>query len=156
MIPLEDILTAKTGMWTTHDKCLAKTDKIFTIFTLEKKPNNVWWYCTIHFECDTTVQSKVWAHTINRHIWLYLPKRPRCLLVFVNPICGKGNALLIYKKQIQPLLDLALIKAEVIIAKGGHYIEDFLGVFRFGMIDGVLAVGGDGTFSQVVNGILKR
>ena len=44
MIPLEDILTAKTGMWTTHDKCLAKTDKIFTIFTLEKKPNNVWWY----------------------------------------------------------------------------------------------------------------
>ena len=118
MIPLEDVITARTGMWTAHDKCIAKTDKIFTIFTLEKKPNNVWWYCTIHFECDTTVQSKVWAHTINRHIWLFLPKRPRCLLVFVNPICGKGNALLMYKKQIQPLLDLALIKAEVIISKG--------------------------------------
>ena len=44
MIPLEDIITARTGMWTAHDKCIAKTDKTFTIFTLEKKPNNVWWY----------------------------------------------------------------------------------------------------------------
>ena len=47
---------------------------------------------------------------------------------------------------------MAQIETEVITSKGGSYIEDFLAVFRFGTIDGVLAVGGDGTFSQVVNG----
>ena len=55
-----------------------------------------------------------------------------------------------------PLFELSQIETEVITSKGGSYIEDFLAVFRFGTIDGVLAVGGDGTFSQVVNGKTTR
>ena len=51
------------------------------------------------------------------------------------------------------MFELSQIETEVITSKGGSYIEDFLAVFRFGTIDGVLAVGGDGTFSQVVNGV---
>ena len=58
--------------------------------------------------------------------------------------------------QVAPLFELSQIETEVITSKGGSYIEDFLAVFRFGTIDGVLAVGGDGTFSQVVNGKTTR
>ena len=54
-IPLEDVVIAKVGHWTTHEKCQRKSDKTVTVFALDKRPNSVWAYCTFYFEFDSTV-----------------------------------------------------------------------------------------------------
>ena len=168
-IPLEDVVIAKVGHWTTHEKCQRKSDKTVTVFALDKRPNSVWAYCTFYFEFDSTVTrydyimsemlwsitsvvwnkprvhifafkrmgwqtgysvrhlihqelilcilanlfclcfSKVWVHTINRNLLDRFPHRPKCLLVFVNPIGGKGNALSIFKKQVGKMWLLVVV-----------------------------------------------
>ena len=54
-IPLEDIVIAKVGHWTSHEKCQRKSDKTVTVFALDKRPNSVWAYCTFYLEFDSTV-----------------------------------------------------------------------------------------------------
>lgn len=84
--------------------------------------------------------------------------RPKRLLIFVNPYGGKGNAIKVYKRRVKPLLEIADIERKLIVTKYANHaretIEDPL--FNVEYYDGVICVGGDGMFSELMNGLLFR
>lgn len=84
--------------------------------------------------------------------------RPKRLLIFVNPFGGKGNALKLYKRRVKPLLEIVDIEQKLIVTKYANHaretIEDPL--FNIEYYDGIICVGGDGMFSELMNGLLFR
>lgn len=82
--------------------------------------------------------------------------RPRRLLLFVNPFGGKRNALDIYEKHARPTFQLARIDVELVVTQRAQQIPDILRNHSLHHYDGIVCVGGDGTFAELFNGILGR
>lgn len=82
--------------------------------------------------------------------------RPKRLLLFVNPYGGKKRALQIYDGAVKPIFQLAGIDASVVISQRSNQIRDFIMTQSLEHFDGIVCIGGDGTFSEVFNGIIFR
>lgn len=84
--------------------------------------------------------------------------RPKRLLIFVNPYGGKGNALYLYDTKVKRLLDLAEVESTLIVTKYANHARDTIEdpLFKVEHFDGVVCVGGDGMFSELMNGLLFR
>jgi ceramide kinase len=74
----------------------------------------------------------------------------------VNPYGGKKKGLKIYEKQVKPLFLVAGIEVNVIITQRQNHARDILLNCSLDNIDGVACVGGDGTFSEIFNGLALR
>ena len=84
--------------------------------------------------------------------------RPKSLLLFINPVGGKRRAPIIYKKICQPLLSIASIKVHTIFTQKANHAYQLL---RDESVDltyyqALGCVGGDGMYSELLNGMLKR
>ncbi|QQP48787.1 Ceramide kinaselike [Caligus rogercresseyi] len=84
-----------------------------------------------------------------------LPKR---LLFFVNPFGGKGKAEEIFNRSVRPLLEIAGIHYEMELTQHkNHALDSILSRPDLeNQFDGIVSVGGDGMFSEVFNGVLRR
>lgn len=82
--------------------------------------------------------------------------RPRNLLLFVNPYGGKKNALSLYEKYAKPIFKLANIDVSVIITQRPNQIFDLVLQQNIDHYDGIISAGGDGTFSELFNGLIYR
>ncbi|CAL5020524.1 unnamed protein product [Urochloa decumbens] len=83
--------------------------------------------------------------------------RPKNLMVFVHPLCGKGRGVRNWDT-VAPLFDRAKIKTKVIVTeRAGHAYDTLasLSDIELKALDGVVAVGGDGLFNEILNGILS-
>lgn len=84
------------------------------------------------------------------------PRRPKRLLLFVNPYGGKKRALRIYDDTVKPILQMAGVDASVVISQRSNQIRDFIMTQSLEHFDGIVCIGGDGTFSELFNGIIFR
>lgn len=82
--------------------------------------------------------------------------RPRKLLLFINPYGGKKNALALYEKYAKPIFRLANIDVSVIITQRPNQIFDLVLQQHLDHFDGIACCGGDGTFSELFNGLIYR
>lgn len=82
--------------------------------------------------------------------------RPKRLLLFVNPYGGRKRALRIYDYTVKPIFQLAGIDCTVVISQRSNQIQDFIMIQSLEYYDGIVCVGGDGTFSELFNGIIFR
>ena len=98
------------------------------------------------------------ASTLRRCMEAHEKKRPKRLLVFINPYGGKGKAREIFHRRVVPLFNLARISYEVIETERANHAHDLLLDMRglFTDYDGVVCVGGDGMFNELFNGLIKR
>ncbi|XP_066322261.1 ceramide kinase-like isoform X4 [Miscanthus floridulus] len=83
--------------------------------------------------------------------------RPKNLMVFVHPLCGKGRGVRNWET-VSPLFVRAKIKTKVIVTeRAGHAYDTLssLSDIELKAFDGVVAVGGDGLFNEILNGILS-
>lgn len=83
-------------------------------------------------------------------------KRPKRLLLFVNPYGGKKRALHIYDDIVKPIFQLVGVDASVVISQRSNQIRDFIMTQSLEHFDGIVCIGGDGTFSEVFNGLIFR
>lgn len=82
--------------------------------------------------------------------------RPKCLLIFVNPFGGKKKALKIYNRHVKSIFQMADIDANVVISQRSNQMRDFIMTQSLEHFDGIVCIGGDGTFSEIFNGLIFR
>ncbi|KAE8657186.1 Ceramide kinase [Hibiscus syriacus] len=83
--------------------------------------------------------------------------RPKNLLVFVHPLSGKGNGRKTWET-VAPIFSRAKINTKVIVTqRAGHAFDVMRSTTNeeLNSYDGVLAVGGDGFFNEILNGYLS-
>lgn len=85
-------------------------------------------------------------------------QRPKRLLVFVNPFGGKGKALPLYRQHVKRLFEIANIEAKLVVTQHANHARDTLEdpLFDVEYFDGIVCIGGDGMFSELMNGLLFR
>lgn len=83
-------------------------------------------------------------------------QRPKRLLLFVNPYGGRRRAMKIYEKYGKPLFTIAGVDVTVNVSQRKDQIRDFVTHYNLDMFDSVGCVGGDGTVSELFNGMVHR
>jgi ceramide kinase len=82
--------------------------------------------------------------------------RPKRLLIYVNPFGGKRRGLEIYHKQVAPLFAIAGVSSMLVVTNGPHHAHEHLQSTSIESLDGIVCVGGDGTFAEVLTALLLR
>ncbi|KAI3756921.1 hypothetical protein L6452_04453 [Arctium lappa] len=114
------------------------------------------WTSIIHtFGHDNRQTCQMWVNRINMFLGLET-NRPKSLLVFVHPRSGKRNGCRIWEN-VAPLFSQAKVKTKVVVTeRAGHAFDAMTSITNreLNSYDGVVAVGGDGLFNEILNGIL--
>lgn len=83
--------------------------------------------------------------------------RPRNILVFLNPVSGKGTALKVWRQHIKPIFDEAYVKVEFIRTTHANHAQEFVqshsNLIKYYCI---VVISGDGLLYEVINGITSR
>ncbi|POM72946.1 Sphingosine Kinase [Phytophthora palmivora] len=88
---------------------------------------------------------------------LEVVERPqRKFLVLVNPVSGPGRALQIYENKVAPIFRFANVETEVKIMDHANHGMEMVMEMPLGVYDCVVAVGGDGSLYEIVQGLMKR
>ncbi|CAK9135127.1 unnamed protein product [Ilex paraguariensis] len=98
---------------------------------------------------------QMWVNRVNASLSMEAD-RPKSLLVFVHPRSGKGNGCITWEA-VAPIFSHAKVKTKVIVTKrAGHAFDTMASITNreLNSYDGVVAVGGDGFFNEILNGIL--
>jgi ceramide kinase len=64
--------------------------------------------------------------------------RPKSLLVFINPIAGRGRAVKTYNDKVAPLFELAGVSTEVILTERRHQACEMVRRIRLDDFDGLV------------------
>ncbi|EIE23262.1 hypothetical protein COCSUDRAFT_66245 [Coccomyxa subellipsoidea C-169] len=97
-----------------------------------------------------------WAADINEAVGTS-SKRPRSLLVLLNPFGGSGRAPTVWERDASPLLSKAGVLCSVTVTTrplDAYKTVRDLSLQELQTCDGILAVGGDGMFQEVLNGVM--
>ncbi|KAM9403149.1 ceramide kinase-like isoform 1-T2 [Salvelinus alpinus] len=128
----------------------------FTVSYTERTKHHCWRCKDIIFHCLDEAQRQQWVQTINNQLSL-LSIRPKRLLVYINPYSGKQRGKWIYEQRVAPLFSRASISTDVIVTESANHARDHLKTeVDLKQCDGVVCVGGDGMFSEVVHGLVSR
>eukprot|EP00850_Spirogloea_muscicola_P020112 SM000207S06187 [mRNA] locus=s207:141330:144158:- [translate_table: standard] len=85
------------------------------------------------------------------------PLRRRRVLVVANPKSGNGRALRLYRRDVQPILELGGFDCTLVeTLNAGHARKLAAAMDLSACPDGIVCVGGDGIVNEVVNGLLAR
>ena len=87
---------------------------------------------------------------------LQCKNRKRKLLVFINPIGGKGNAEKIWEKAYNILSLVSSISLEIIYTKYFKHAYEFTLKMSPNEYDGIITCSGDGILHEVINAIYHR
>ncbi|KAJ4731961.1 Diacylglycerol kinase, partial [Rhynchospora pubera] len=84
-------------------------------------------------------------------------RRPKKLLVLVHPLCGKGKGLKTWET-VAPVFSQAKVETKVIVTERAGHAYDVVSTLpdrELRSLDGIVTVGGDGLFNEVLNGLLS-
>ncbi|XP_031550608.1 ceramide kinase-like [Actinia tenebrosa] len=126
----------------------------FIIHAIKRMKHHKWKTKRLLFDCQLSSECYEWIQRIQE--LLDGMQRPRRLLIFINPVGGKKLAGKIYKEKVQPLFDLANIKTEIIVTERANHAKDYLELESLDKLDGIITVGGDGMFHEILNGLIRR
>ncbi|SPP77124.1 sphingosine kinase 2 [Drosophila guanche] len=82
--------------------------------------------------------------------------RRRRILVMLNPKSGSGNAREVFNMHVTPVLNEAEVPYDLYVTKHSNFAIEFMSTRCLDAWCCVVAVGGDGLFHEIVNGLLQR
>nr|XP_023685989.1 ceramide kinase isoform X3 [Paramormyrops kingsleyae] len=128
----------------------------FTVSYVERGSQHCWRCVDVTFQCPDGALCQRWVQAIKEQLSL-LTSRPKRLLVYINPYGGKRQGKRIYEQKVAPLFARASISTEVIVTERANHARDHLNTEAdLRRYSGVVCVGGDGMFSEVIHGLLAR
>lgn len=130
----------------------------FTVhgFQRSKTKSCIWVLAAYTFGHRDLQTCQMWVHQINASLNMERG-RPKSLLVFVHPTSGKRNGCRIWET-VAPIFSRAKVKTKVIVTERAGHASDVMASFtnrELSSYDGVVTVGGDGFFGEVLNGFLS-
>ncbi|XP_059894312.1 ceramide kinase [Gadus macrocephalus] len=128
----------------------------FTVCYVRRSAQHRWLSRDVTFFCSHQGLQQQWITAVQQNL-NFLSNRPRSLLVFINPHGGRQLAVWIYDRKVAPLLARAGVSTDVIITERANHARDHLREQRANLdkYDGVVCVGGDGMFSEVLHGLVS-
>ncbi|XP_061402349.1 sphingosine kinase 2 [Musca vetustissima] len=115
---------------------------------------------------DNMREAEKWYKTLKIHRENYLLEGaardcrfnipPKRLLILLNPKSGSGKAKELFHRQVVPVLNEAEIPYDLYVTKHSNFAHEFVKKRDLSMWTEIAAVGGDGLFHEVVNGLFKR
>ncbi|XP_012511042.1 PREDICTED: ceramide kinase isoform X1 [Propithecus coquereli] len=139
-----------SGRWQKMEKPFA-----FTVHCVKRARHHRWKWAQVTFCCPEEQLCHLWLQTL-RAMLETLTSRPKHLLVFINPFGGKGKGKRIYEQKVAPLFTLASITTDIIVTEHANQAKETLYEINIEKYDGIVCVGGDGMFSEVLHGLVGR
>lgn len=128
----------------------------FTVSYVRRTSQHQWRCSDVTFHCANQGLCEQWVQLINEQLSL-LSNRPKSLLVYINPYGGTQSGKRIYEQKVAPLFRRACISTDVIVTERANHARDHLKTeANLDKYDGVVCVGGDGMFSEVLHGLVTR
>ncbi|XP_068611575.1 ceramide kinase [Brachionichthys hirsutus] len=148
------------GVKTRRSQKKAKCDQLyphsFTVSYVRRTRRHQWCCSDVTFHCTSLGLCELWIQVINEQLSLFT-NRPKSLLVFINPYGGKQLGKRIYEQKVAPLFRRACISTDVIVTERANHARDHLRAEAdLDKYDGVVCVGGDGMFSEILHGLVTR
>uniref|UniRef100_UPI00358DE2B9 ceramide kinase isoform X2 n=1 Tax=Myxine glutinosa TaxID=7769 RepID=UPI00358DE2B9 len=164
VVPLEEVVAVKTqvkGNCEAKDACYALSApsqcEAFTVYHIERQPGKRWALQHVTFcSDDDGVPCHRWIQTLNKHVAMQDNVRPQRLLVFINPVGGRCRGEEIYRRHVDPIFKLAGIDTDIVVTQQANHAKDYILNNNIEAFDGILSVGGDGTFSEIMHGVIEK
>ncbi|CAL8318706.1 unnamed protein product [Lota lota] len=128
----------------------------FTVCYVRRSARHRWLCRDVTFCCSRQSLRQQWIQAISASL-ASLGHRPRSLLVYINPHGGRQRAEWVYRRKVAPLFSRAGVSTDIIITERANHARDHLRAQHgnLGKYDGVVCVGGDGMFSEVLHGLVS-
>ncbi|XP_053572591.1 ceramide kinase isoform X2 [Bombina bombina] len=127
----------------------------FTVHYMQRAKNHRWRCKSVTFWCSDEVLCCYWLQALT-DLLDQQTCRPKHLLVYINPYGGKKKGKQIYENKVAPLFSIAAISTDVIVTEYANHARDNLYETNLDKYDGIVCVGGDGMFSEVLHGLIGR
>ncbi|XP_009574245.1 PREDICTED: ceramide kinase-like, partial [Fulmarus glacialis] len=159
-VPTSEIIAVEETELNKKQRNIGKWQKMakphaFTVYYVKKARNHRWRCSDVTFWCVDEHLCNEWIQALKELLEMQ-KSRPKQLLVYINPYGGKRQGKRIYEQKVAPLFSLASISTDVVITEHANHAKDNLFEVNINKYDGVVCVGGDGMFSEVMHGLIGR
>ncbi|XP_030914870.1 ceramide kinase [Geospiza fortis] len=159
-VPISEIIAVEETEFNKKQRNIGRWQKMaklhaFTVHYVKKARNHRWRCRDATFWCVDEHLCNQWTQALKELLEMQ-KSRPKQLLVYINPYGGKRQGKRIYEQKVAPLFSLASISTDVVVTEHANHAKDNLFEVNIYKYDGVVCVGGDGMFSEVMHGLIGR
>ncbi|EFP02763.1 hypothetical protein GCK72_001838 [Caenorhabditis remanei] len=135
------------------------SDKTLYFNFVYKKDKKQWRLKQIPVVFYTTSERDYWHSLIDTTL-RRVKNRPKNIIIFINPFGGKGKAQKIFKDNVEAFFWLTPgLRYKVMLTERANHARDFIVEMpseQWSALDGLVSVGGDGLFNELLSGALLR
>ncbi|KAJ1362936.1 Ceramide kinase 1 [Parelaphostrongylus tenuis] len=148
----------KSGVPVFEEKIVSTDATLFFNFVF-KRDKCRWRLKQLPVTFNTRSERNYWFNIITATL-IGVRSRPKNIIVFINPFGGKGKAQQIFQNYVEPFFKLTPgLSYEVILTQRANHARDYIiemSPDHWQSVDGLVSVGGDGLFNELLSGGLLR